>query len=238
MTVNYAFLRKFGAVLILAALSALLYLRLPSPHHHEYLPSEFGKLSALVNTRSDAIFAPLDGNDSPMPPQELRTLRASFSEGRGVASANAQAMYSTAVELCDSLLRAIQERERVWISLADTRSKPFGVSLAQDKVREEREKRKFFEFAVLQRWADSSRNHRLTIGNLYSRLRIQEREFMTGPSPQSNVGNTVVLKRPTTVQLKYGSTMLPAGMSLVVVDRSPSGVVVDYAGEHITLPEQ
>ena len=46
----------------------------------------------------------------------------------------------------------------------------------------------------------------------------------------------IVLKQPTPVRLKYGSAVLPAGLSLHVVSKTADGVVVDYAGEHVTLP--
>jgi len=50
------------------------------------------------------------------------------------------------------------------------------------------------------------------------------------------VGDYIVLQQPTSVQLKYGSATLPAGLSLHIVSKTSDTVVVDYAGEHITLP--
>ncbi len=57
----------------------------------------------------------------------------------------------------------------------------------------------------------------------------------------SNGGSTtdndhIVLQQPTPVRLKYGNATLPAGLSLHIVSKTSDAVVVDYAGEHVTLP--
>jgi len=46
----------------------------------------------------------------------------------------------------------------------------------------------------------------------------------------------IVLQQPTQVRLKYGNATLPAGLSLQIVAKTADAVVVDYAGEHVTLP--
>ncbi len=49
-------------------------------------------------------------------------------------------------------------------------------------------------------------------------------------------GDNIVLRQPTTVRLKYGSATLPAGLSLHIISKTSDAAVVDYAGEHVTIP--
>jgi hypothetical protein len=58
------------------------------------------------------------------------------------------------------------------------------------------------------------------------------------PTPALAAANSdqLVLRQPTSVRLKYGSATLPAGLSLHIVSKTSDAVVVDYAGEHVTIP--
>ncbi len=243
MTIRYSTLRNVTVVLLLAAVCALAYLyffhpkvvtvAVPAPP-----PPEFARLSALVDAHIDTIFSPLDAQVPPIPHQELRMLRERFADGRVKTSVRAQPMYRTATQVCDALLSAIQERERASVSLADTRSKPYGVELSLDKKKAEEEQRRFFEFNIVRRWAEKSKPHRDRVVNLYSQLRAQERDFVSRTAGDSTEADgTIVLQHPASVQLRYGSATLPAGLRLRVIERNPAGLVVDYAGEHITLPQ-
>ena len=252
MTPSGKKVRSFGVLLLLAAVCAFLYvhflrpakpppvvtMRVPTPPP---VQPAFARLSALVDAHIDSIFSPLDGQVPPIPHQELRGLRGDFADSLRTASAKAQPMHQTAIQLCDALLLATQERERASLSLADARSKPYSVALSQDKKKEEKEKREFFEFAIFRRWADNSKAHRDTVVNLYDQLRSQEREFTAGAAalkPAAQAGDMIVLQRPTVVRLRYGSATLPAGLSLRVLERTADGLIVDYAGERVTLPPQ
>ncbi len=131
MTIRYSTVRNFAIVLLLAAVCGLVYVHFFRPQEPKLVtapPPEFARLSALIDAHIDTIFSPLDGQVAPIPHQELRMLRGYFADGRTKASAHAQPMFQTAIQLCDTLLPAIQERERSSASLADTRSKPFTVS--------------------------------------------------------------------------------------------------------------
>ena len=58
------------------------------------------------------------------------------------------------------------------------------------------------------------------------------------PGPAAAEPDYIVLRQPTPVKLKYGSATLPAGLSLHIISKTPDGgVVVDYAGEHVTLAQ-
>jgi hypothetical protein len=58
----------------------------------------------------------------------------------------------------------------------------------------------------------------------------------SGTSIASGESDHIVLRKPTPVRLKYGSAILPAGMSLRIVSKNADALVVDYAGENVTLP--
>lgn len=256
MTIQYKTLWKTAATLILGAMAAFAYVRYfakPGPEPAALFaaggtsaesgnqpPPEFARLSVLIDGYIDAVFSPLEAGMPPTPQHELRMLREHFADSVGKVSGRAQPMYQTAIQLTDALFAAIKERETSAASLSDMRSKAYGVALSQDKKKAEEERRKFFESNVLRRWADSSRSLRDGVVKLYTRLRQQEREFSVGglPSAPGEPGTMIVLQHPATVRLRYGSATLPAGLSLRVVDRTASGIVVEYGGERITLPPQ
>lgn len=243
MTLRFSTLRNFVIVLLLAVVSAFAYVQFFRPEEPTRMlrvEPAFRRLSALIDAHIEAIFSPLDGPMPPIPHQELRTLREGFADSLPKAPASAQPIYQTAVQLCDALLVAISERERAALSLADTRSKAYGVALSHDRQREEEEKRRFFEAGVTRRWAENSKPHRSRVISLYERLRAQERGFTSsadGSQSTASVANTIVLKHPTSVHLRYGTATLPAGLSLRVVRRTNLDVVVEYAGEHVTIPQ-
>src|ERR1041385_6419795 len=228
MMIRASTLRNLLIVVLLAALFALAYVHffrpqspqnvvevpIPVPIEVRQIEPAFQKLSALIDAHIDSIFSPLDGQVPPLPHQELHILRENFADSLSKASSNAQPMYKTAVDLCDALMLAIQERERESASLADTRSKAYSVALAENKKKEEAEKRRFFESGIIRRWAENSKPHRDRVANLYSHLRAQERDFaakLDSHEPGPQVGDMLVLRHPTSVRLRYGTATLPAG---------------------------
>jgi len=101
-------------------------------------------------------------------------------------------MYKTAVDLCDALMLAIQERERESASLADTRSKAYSVALAENKKKEEAEKRRFFESGIIRRWL-RTRNRIETESLIFTRIFAPKNVI----SPQSSTHMSPVLKLAT-----------------------------------------
>ena len=257
MTIHFSTLRNLAIVLLLSAVCALGYVHffglgkftfverfygVPYPVVVDGRPiePEFQRLSALIDAHIETIFSPLDGKVPPIPHEDLRTLRESFADAVPKAAVRAQSMCQTAVQLCDALLGAIQERERASVSLADTRSKAYGVALSQDAKREEEDKRRFFEAGIARRWAESAKPHRAQVVGLYQRLRTQERDFTAGAEASDacpEIGKMIVLKHPTSVRLRYGTATLPAGLSLRVVGCTTFDWIVDYSGEHVTIPQ-
>lgn len=244
MIIRYTTLRNLGVVVVLAAFCALLYVHffrprlVGVPYPVAVAEPELARLSTLVDNYIDAIFSPLDGKVPPIPHQELQMLRERFADSLPKVSPAGQPMYQTAVQLCDGLLAAIQERERSSVSLADTRSKPYGAALSGDAKKEQEDKRRFFEFGIIRRWADNSKSYRDKVDRLYSQLRAEERDRRESSRTDYEQGGTIVLQHPTTVHLHYGNATLPAGLSLRVLDRTVNGIIVEYAGEQVTLPRQ
>jgi hypothetical protein len=183
----FGFAKRLSLAIAAAALCALLYLRLapsqpvlPTPPVTEAgirLQPSILRLSALVDKHIDQIFSPLEAKIPPLPQQELRMLREAFADGARAGLPEERPVYTTAFQLCDRLLSAIQEREQAALTLADSRAKPFSVALARDSTQEAEEKKRFFESNIHKRWADASTRHRNHVAQLYSRLREQERQF-------------------------------------------------------------
>lgn len=135
------------------------------------------RLSTFVDSHIDAIFSPLEGVVPPVPHHELRKLRENLIDTTKLATPAEKPMYDTAVNLCDTLLAAVKERERAALNLADSRSKPVALSLSGDKARDEADKRKFFEHEILRRWLENSKTYRDKVNALYKRLRDTERQL-------------------------------------------------------------
>jgi hypothetical protein len=55
-------------------------------------------------------------------------------------------------------------------------------------------------------------------------------------APQAASAETIMLTQPVQVKLKYGVATLPAGLTLPIVGGDADGIVVEYAGEKVTLP--
>lgn len=145
------------------------------------LPPVFERLSARVEGDINTIFSPLEGSDAPMPTQDLRKLRENFQDGLDRVSINQRAMYEAAVNLCDSLLRAVNEREKSMIRLLDSRSKPSAA--VADRGRGKRDSRAqetdlFFEVTIKKDWASRSQALRQQVADQYSQLRTQERSYL------------------------------------------------------------
>jgi hypothetical protein len=56
------------------------------------------------------------------------------------------------------------------------------------------------------------------------------------PTPKPTSSETITLTQPLRIRLKYGETTLQPGTVLRVVGGDANGVVVEYAGERVTLP--
>ena len=177
-------------MLVLAALSALLYLRYFHPPEATHVGARqeprITRLSALIDAHINNIFSPLDGQIPPIPHQELRVLREDFADALSKVPLQERFLYQTAIQLCDELLAAIQERERELASLADTRSKAYSVALSQNQKKEEADKRHFFEFNIARRWLENSKSYRDRVIALYARMRQQERQLLAQRTATNN----------------------------------------------------
>jgi len=176
-------MRKFLLIISFAALCAFLYVHFrPVPPAKIAQPTKdtaIARLSTLVDSHIDSIFSPLEGSAPPTPHHELRQLRGLLADASHAAVRGEQATYNAAVQLCDTLIAAIQERERANLSLADTRSKAYAVGLSQNRLKEEADKRRFFEFTITRRWAENSQLYRNRVHSLYNYIREHERQQLT-----------------------------------------------------------
>lgn len=262
MRITYGTIWKLAAVVALAAICALFYLKFlrpdhapnaegvaqPAPNLIELLKPkapaptvdpDFATLSALVDAHSDAIFSPLSGQGPSLPKPEVTALRSKFTAIIKTAPPRGQTAYQSAIQLCDALLLGMEERERSVASLADTRAKPHAAAMSANQKKELEEKKKFFESSIVRRWSENSKTYRAQIVTLRARLQDGQRQI-TQPSDSKMMaaqpGDTIVLQYPTPVRLKYGSTTLPAGLALRVVGRTSNSVTVDYSGEQVVVP--
>jgi hypothetical protein len=175
-------------ILTLSALSALVYVNFIKPGDTPPEPPPVAKetpitsLSRFVDLHIGKIFSQLDGNASQGESHELRQLRASIGDQQARARAAEQPMYLTAIALCDTLMEAVREREKVNLSLMDTRSKPYSSGTAGDPTKAEEEKRAFFEGGIQRRWIERAATYQKRVDVLYAQLRAHERRLAPAPA--------------------------------------------------------
>lgn len=184
-------MRKFLIVVMLVALAVGLHVRyngwvMPKWPWAKSIKDQpptkenaIAHLSSMVDEHINSIFAPLDGAMPPMSVHSLSKLRALLADGAAGTTGTEQLKYKTAVQLCDTLLSAIKERESCNVRLASSRTKPFAAGLSQNQVNEERTKREFFEGAIALSWAQTSQTYRERTNKLYQSLRQQERSGLS-----------------------------------------------------------
>jgi len=168
-------------ILIVSAACALTYVKFfradePPPEPPAVAKeTPVAKLSRVVDTQITQVFSALDGKAAPAPVHQLRQLRASLADARPKAR-DEQAMYRTAIELCDTLVDAMRERERCNLSLRDTRSKPYATWQTS-------ERQAFFEGGIQRRWLENAASYHKRVDVLYKNLRDYERRLLPPPNP-------------------------------------------------------
>jgi|GEM_PF-1991507 len=180
-------LRDFGILVLLLAIGAFIYWKYfkpepPKPTPESALaatPAAIRRLSTLADKHIDSIFSPLDDKAALMPHQELRKLRENLADDATKASPEERPLYQTAIQLCDSLLKAVKERESSSSSLAALHSTPHSTSLSdnKDKSKDAADKQQLFETGIKQRWVENSKGYRDQAAALYKRLREEERKL-------------------------------------------------------------
>jgi len=204
----------------------------------------------------DKILAPLDQQVG-LPRNEIAQLRESFTDRWSKAPANEKLAYQAAVVVCRAISQSMDEREKAISSVQSSSSVHGSVDLGahrKDRLtwteqrREEGEERnrkdeaaqkdRFLNAQLKANWQQRAIQLRQNIDRLYARERELERQAQQlqapGAAPPGN--ETITLSKPAQVKVKYGTATIPAGTTLTVVSRDANGIVVDYAGEKVTLP--
>jgi hypothetical protein len=152
-----------------------------------------------------------------------------------------QPAFQAAMQLCNVLRQAADEREKAVATLHGAGSHPSSDLTAVRKHVEQRNtvrNQAFFAHAAETQWQQRSAELRQQISGLYARERDLEAKLNVAASPPAVAipNETITLQKPTTIRVKYGTATLPAGTVLRVLRRDGTGIVVDYSGEPVTLP--
>jgi hypothetical protein len=164
----------FGVLAAAVYLAWGFYFARPEPNH------PILRLSLFVDDHVDEILGPLPlGTEelvaAPSHTHGLRLLRENIRDLATTASPAESLRYATAVQLCDELLRASEERERHLVRLNDTRAKNNVSPLAVDPLKHKAERLAFFENGIALSWHEAVRKLRAAIDNRYRQLRELER---------------------------------------------------------------
>jgi hypothetical protein len=139
------------------------------------------RLSLFIDGQVDAILGPLplgtkDTVEATSKTQELRGLREDIRDLGAKSSPGDKPRVTAAAQLCDSLLRASEERDKHLVRLNDTRAKNKPSALAGDPERDAAERLKFFENGIAHSWGESAAKLRASIDKQYAALRALERK--------------------------------------------------------------
>jgi hypothetical protein len=243
------------AILVAASLCAIGFAAAQPPPIGSRAPSvELGEFGAA---HLDRILSPLDQRID-LPRGLLTELRESFIDRGSKAMTNEKPAYQQAVAVCNAVSQAMDERDQAISNVqgsstvhgsydlgAHRKDRPNWKELQRERHEEQNRKEQaaqkdnFLNTQLRTNWQQRAIQLRRTIDQLYARERELERQAQQG----SNVGgplaltDSITLDKPIQVKVKYGTATIPAGTTLPVVNRDANGVVVDYAGEKVTLPK-
>ncbi len=138
------------------------------------------RLSLFVDEHVDQILGPLplevEGSiAAPSQTHHLRILRENIRDMQTVAPTAETLRHATAVQLCDELLTASEERDKHIARINDTRAKNNISPLATDPLRHQAERLAFFENGIVLAWSDISRKLKARVDRRYRQLRELER---------------------------------------------------------------
>jgi hypothetical protein len=225
----------------------------PAPPPGSRAPS--AELGDFLAAHLDRILAPLDQPEG-LPRNQVMQLRESFIDRGTKAPSNEKPPYEAAINVCAALSQAMDEREKAIASLQGSASvhgpsdlgehrkdDPTWRDLARERHEERNRKQQaaqgdnFLTTQLKTNWSQRTVQLRQNINQLYAREREAERESQQQAKTGGAVAaDTITLDKPVRVKVKYGTATIPAGTTLRVVSRDAKGVVVDYAGENVTLP--
>ena len=135
------------------------------------------RLSGFVDAHADKIFSPLSDSQTVIPTQEIRAIREALIDLVTTSKEKEKRLYLEGVNLCESLLKAIESREAHNRRLADTLAKKPTSLEAAGKAQEEDIKRKsqFFHDAILRSWDIEVTRLREQFDKQYAYVRLLER---------------------------------------------------------------
>lgn len=144
-------------------------------------PDAVLRLSVFIDKQIDTILGPLplgvkEEVASPSKTHHLRMLREDIRDLAAKSTPREQKRLATAAQLCDSLLRASEERDEHLRRLNDTRAKSKPTALDGNSGQAAAERLKFFENGIAHSWGESATKLRATIDKQYAALRALERK--------------------------------------------------------------
>jgi hypothetical protein len=204
----------------------------------------------------DRILAPLDQRVD-QPRSLLIQLQESFKDRRSKAPSNEQPAYQAAVVVCNAISQAMNERDQAVSSMQASSSLHGSYDLGEhrkdrptwkdlERERHEEQNRKeeraqkdnFLNSQLKANWQQRTLQLRQRIDRLYARERELERQAQQPATigAAAATANTITLDKPVQIKVKYGTVTIPPGTMLTIISRDANGIVVDYAGEKVTLP--
>jgi len=202
------------------------------------------------------VLAPLDQRVE-MPRSLLTQLRESFLDRGSKAPPNEKPAYQAAVAVCNAVSKAMDERDQATSNLqaassvhasydlgAHRKDRPTWKELQRERQEEQNRKEQaaqkdnFLNAQLRTNWQQRALQLRRTIDQLYDREREAERQAqqLAGSAVAPPTVDNIILDKAIQIKVKYGTATIPAGTALRVISRDANGVVVDYAGENVTLP--
>ena len=143
-------------------------------------PSATRRLSIFIDEHIDEVLAPLPLGtkgrlDIPPHKHDILILQQDIRDLHATAPPQARLAVSTAVKLCETVLKTTIIKEQHIARINDSRSKNWLSPLDRDPIRQAAERQHFFEDAIAQSWNREAAKSRLLIDKQYEQLREAER---------------------------------------------------------------
>lgn len=169
-------LKRLLFLLILAAGAWLL-----APYIRDYFGrkelSPTARLSEFVDKHIDRVLGPVSQHSPPYNAHSIQKIREDIMDDARESSREEAQLYGSGIAICDTLLRAADERNAAISRISQIHAEIAPSSLAHRAPGETQDRKNFFEAGVVRVWNEKAALYRGVVRDHYALLRQEERRL-------------------------------------------------------------
>lgn len=152
-----------------------------APYVRDYLGrrdlSPTARLSEFVDKHIDRVLGPVSRSTPPYNAHTIQKIREDIMDDAREATREEARLYGAAITICDTLLRAADERNAAVARIDQIHAEIAPGSLAHRAPGEMEDRKNFFTAGVVRVWNEKAGLYRATIRDHYTVLRQEERRL-------------------------------------------------------------